>query len=454
MREGRRRLCMVVHGPYPVGEPRVAREVRRALEEGFEVDVVALRRPGEPRQERIEGGQVIRLPLSHQRGASLGRAAAEYLGFTALASLRVALLALRRRYAIVQVHAPPDFLVACALLPKLRGARVILDVHDLSTDMFAMRFPAFPGLAVADAALRAVERWSARLADAVITVHEPYRQELARRGVPLDKVTVVMNTPDEALLPQATGGREKTGFRVVYHGTVTPPYGVELLVEAAARVRGDIPGLRVEVYGEGDSVPAIQARAQALGVADRLILSGRYLPYRAVLERVQGASLGVIPNLPSRLNRFALSSKLFEYVAMRIPVVCADLPTIRQHFGDEELLFFPPGDPDRLAEAIRQVAQDPEGAARRADAAYRRYERYRWSVQAERYAAILRALAPRGRRHPESEISAVRPGPTERPSPRGVADDDASSRNVLRHHRPRPHDGPLADVDAAQDHRS
>ena len=73
-----------------------------------------------------------------------------------------------------------------------------------------------------------------------------------------------------------------------------------------------------------------------------MLLSGRYLPQAEVLAAVQSAHVGVIPNLSSRLNRFALSSKMFEYVALGVPVVSADLPTIREHFSDEEVLFFRP----------------------------------------------------------------------------------------------------------------
>jgi glycosyltransferase involved in cell wall biosynthesis len=118
-------------------------------------------------------------------------------------------------------------------------------------------------------------------------------------------------------------------------------------------------------------------------------MNGAYLPQAEVLRRAHGARVGVIPNLPSRLNRFALSTKLFEYVALGIPVVSAGLPTIREHFSDEEVLFFEPGDPAALAEALRQVARDPAAAAARAEAARSRYAEYRWPVHARRYLDVL-----------------------------------------------------------------
>src|SRR5579859_4312213 len=115
----RPRLCMVVHGPYPVGEPRVVREVRVVLAEGFDVDILALRRPDERPLEIVDGARVVRLPFEHHRGAPAFRALSEYVGFTLLAAGRLAMLSRRRRYAVIHVHNPPDFLLASAFLPRL-----------------------------------------------------------------------------------------------------------------------------------------------------------------------------------------------------------------------------------------------------------------------------------------------------------------------------------------------
>jgi glycosyltransferase involved in cell wall biosynthesis len=380
---------MLVHGPYPVGEPRVAREARAALDAGWEVDVVAMRNRGEPSQERVDGVAVFRLPIAHMRGAGARAAAREYLGFTVLASARIARLAARRRYDVVHVHNPPDFLALGAVVPKLLGAKMIFDVHDLSPDMFAMRFGGRRGFRLADYVLRLLERWTANLADEVVTVHEPYRRELAARGVAPDKITVVMNTLDERLLPARRVSRDGDGFRIVYQGTVTPPYGVQLLVEAVASLVHDVPEVRLEIYGDGDSLPEIRSVAARLGVSKHLRLSESFLPHAEVLGRIMGASVGVVPNLPTPLNRFALSTKLFEYVALGVPVVSADLPTIREHFSGSEILFFTAGDVDALTAALLEIHRDPGTAAARVAAARRRYAEYRWSVQASRYSRLL-----------------------------------------------------------------
>ena len=382
---------MVVHGPYPLGEPRVEREALAARTAGWQVDVLATRRAGETPEEQVDGVRVRRLPVEHRRGVGLAAALREYVGFTCLAARE---LARDSPPDVVHVHAPPDFLIGAALPARLRGARLILDVHDLSSHMFAMRFGDRRGAVTADRLLRLVGRAAARAADTVVTVHEPYRAELERRGVPPKKLTVLMNSVDESRLPRAAADSgAANGFRVVYHGTITPPYGVDLLVRAAAKVAPRLKELRLELYGEGDELPRVRGLAAELGLDGRLTTSAGYLPHRLVLERIAGASVGVVPNRPTRLNRFALSSKLFEYVALGIPVAAADLPTLRSYFADDEVRFFRAGDDAALAEALAEVAANPNAARNRATAARQRYAAYRWPEQARRYVDLLERLA-------------------------------------------------------------
>jgi glycosyltransferase involved in cell wall biosynthesis len=394
----RRRVCVVAHSRYPQ-DPRVRREALAAIDRGYEVDAFLLRHPGDRAEEIVDGVHVRRLPVEHRPGASKPQMLVEYLRFTLSVTWAVARSSWRHPYAIVHVHNPPDFLVVAALLPKLRGAKVVLDIHDISSDMYAMRSGGRSGSLVGRA-LNAMERLSAAVSDAVVTVHEPYRSRLIDHGVPADKLAVVMNSLDERTLE--TGGSiarstpNERAFRVIYHGTVTWHYGVSLLVEAVAIARNRVAGIQLTVLGEGDAVEPAQNRARALGIDDVTFFSHRFLPHADVLAAVRASSVGVVPNLPIPLNDYALSSKLFEYVVLGLPAVVAELPTLRRHFSESEVLFFKPGNAESLASALVQVSEDPVAARDRAEAARVRYmEEYSWPVQAERLAAVFDRLTER-----------------------------------------------------------
>jgi glycosyltransferase involved in cell wall biosynthesis len=386
---------MVVHGPYPIGQPpRVVREVAAARNAGYDVEVIATRRHGERRVEIVDGTRVHRLPVTHQRGLGAASMAVEYIVFTILATLAVARRSTVRPFSVVQVHNPPDFLVFAAALGRLRGSRIVLDIHDLAPDMFAMRFGEGLAASLAAKILRQVERVACGFADAVITVHEPYKRELVSRGVAPEKVVVVMNSIDEAAIPAVKDRdeREPAAARFVYHGTLTPHYGLGIVVTAFARLLNEVPDARLEIYGEGDAVPMLRAQISALGVSDSVTLTDSFLPHDVVLARIRGASAGLIPNLPIGLNRFALSTKLFEYCALRIPTIVSDLPTMREHFDDREVRFFRAGDEDALLDALMDVASNPKEARKRAEGAAARLEQYRWSISRDRYCALLKRL--------------------------------------------------------------
>jgi glycosyltransferase involved in cell wall biosynthesis len=384
-----------VHSRYP-NDPRVSRAARMAREAGYRVDVICLREPDRPSREVVDGVGVQRLPLSHRRGVGAPLLAMEYLAFTLMATVAVAVRSGREGYAIVHVHNPPDFLVVAALVPRLRGARVLFDIHDLSPLMFGARFET--GGESALRAITAVERAACGFADGVITVHEPYVEELASHGVDAAKVTIVMNTQDERVIAAA---RERGAQRdeasaaawtAIYHGTITEWYGVPLLVRAAALAQAQIPDLRLEIVGDGDDLPQAHAVCDELGLGDRVMFSDRYLPIAEVLERAAVADCGVVPNLDSPLNELTLSSKLLEYVALGVPVVVARLRTLAHHFSDDEVTFFEPGDAQGLADALQWVAEHPDEARAKAERARRRAEAYSWDENRERYVALLSSL--------------------------------------------------------------
>jgi glycosyltransferase involved in cell wall biosynthesis len=385
-------LCMVVHAYYPLAEPRVQREAWAARDAGYDVTVLALRAAGEAPHEIVDDVRVHRVPLSHRRGAGPFRMLYEYVAFTAMAGEWLARSAIARPFDLVHVHAPPDFLVLAALVARLRGAKVVLDIHDLSSHMLEVRIR-HRGWLVSRAPIW-VERLASAIADAVVTVHEPYRRELMEHGVPPGKVHVVMNSVDEALVEGIRpAGREQTSsFTVAYHGTVTWWYGIDLIVDAVSQLRDEGLEVRALILGDGDALPALRELVTQRRLGGHVHLSERYLPIEEALERVAAADCGVIPNRPSEINRFALSSKLFEYVALGLPIVVAELDTLTAHFGPEEVTFFSPGDAGSLANAIRWVCEHREDSQHKVERARARAVEYSWARWRQTLLGLYRQL--------------------------------------------------------------
>ncbi|MDI7277001.1 MAG: glycosyltransferase, partial [Anaerolineae bacterium] len=233
------------------------------------------------------------------------------------------------------------------------------------------------------------ERASCALADSVICCHDMAREALVRRGVPEGKVTAVLNVPDERAFrrrprpPMAADGV----LRVVQHGTITPNYGIQVVLEALKLLE---PRLRVhfDVLGRGEYRPALEALARRLGVEDRVTFHG-YVASERLLEVLCRADVGLVP----MLCEYQSPNKMFEYVALGVPVIASDLRTFRQHFGGDEILYFRTGDPADLARALRWAIRHRQRMREFAGRAWRRYQGYRWTTMKERYLRIYKRLA-------------------------------------------------------------
>lgn len=163
-------------------------------------------------------------------------------------------------------------------------------------------------------------------------------------------------------------------FVVGYSGSFKAWHGIDVLVEAAERLR-DRP-VRFLLVGDGPERATLEARARALGVADRFVLTG-VVPYDRVPHELAAADLCVAPFVPerhgpSRTRGFVLDPlKVFEYLALGKPTVTIRAANIEALFRDgEHLRLVAPGDPAALAGAIAEAMDDPATAAARASAGH------------------------------------------------------------------------------------
>ncbi|TMB56478.1 MAG: glycosyltransferase family 4 protein [Chloroflexi bacterium] len=385
------RLAMVVHAVYP-GDPRVRRQTDLLGEAGHEVDLFCLRGPDEAAEETGGPLRIIRLPVNRLFTGFAGHLA-EYLAFAGIASVRLAREHRRRRYRLVQVATVPDFLAFAATPLKLSGVPLLLDLHEDMPEFFRDRF-AHPALRPLMPLVSGTARASAFFADELITVHEPLRQLSIARGVPPEKISVVMNSADTRLFDPALHLRrsfmQDGELRIIHHSNLQRIYGLDIAVEAVARI-GDGHPLRLDVYGDGPFRPQVEAAIERSGTAERVHLNGR-VPMDDLPGLIAGSDVGLVPSRPEPYMEFSLSTKLLEYAAMGIPIIASDLATFRAHFTPEAIRYVAGGDPDALAGAIRAVAADPTGAARLGAEARRQAAGYAWEVQGRRYLEIVERL--------------------------------------------------------------
>lgn len=173
-------ISMVCHSYYP-WDPRVRREAESLTEDGYTVEIICLRNDGEASVECVNGIMVYRLPAKRHQGSSLFIYLVEYLMFFAMSSFILTRQYFRKRYKLIHVHNLPDFLVFVASVPKIFGASVLLDIHDVMPEFFASKHDLdkdsylikFVGW---------VETMSARFADHILTAMPAFKEAIASSG--------------------------------------------------------------------------------------------------------------------------------------------------------------------------------------------------------------------------------------------------------------------------------
>lgn len=386
------RHCMIVHNYYPHDETRVERQAEALVKSGSRVEVVCLRDGDEPNITAAGGVMVHRLPIQRDKRRGLFGQLFEYLAFLLLAAVWVTRLHARERFDVVQVHNLPDFLVFAALVPRLTGSRIILDLHDLMPEFYCARF----GVTMDSLPVRLViwqERLACRFAHHVITVTDLWRQTLIRRGLAAEKCSVVMNVADmHYFRPISARSEPGRGLRLIYHGTLTARYGIDLVLNALAQRRAELPNVSLTIHGRGDYLESVRALIKELDLQDIVWVSTEFLTSAALADLVRQHDVGVVPYRRDIFTDGILPTKLMEYMALGMPALVARTPCIDHYFDDTEVEFFTPEDVKDLGHHLAILYHDPERGRILAQNTSNFNQKYNWTNQGEKYVMLVSRL--------------------------------------------------------------
>ncbi|HEX3543178.1 MAG TPA: glycosyltransferase, partial [Candidatus Acidoferrum sp.] len=135
-RNSRKKVCMLVHNTYET-DNRVRRYAEALAKRGDQVEVIALTGGNAPLvSEEINGVTVFRVQNRVRNERGKWTYAWRLLRFLVVSSIFMTRRHHRIKYDVVHVHNLPDFLVFAAWYPKMTGARIILDIHDIVPELF------------------------------------------------------------------------------------------------------------------------------------------------------------------------------------------------------------------------------------------------------------------------------------------------------------------------------
>jgi glycosyltransferase involved in cell wall biosynthesis len=377
-------VCLIVQHPYPK-DIRIRKEAMALLSHGHRVSVIALRNPGETEQELVDGVKIYRAPVQKKRSGIL-RYLFEYVAFFVYSTFKLNELDLKERFDVIHINTLPDFLVFSALIQKVKGRKIILDMHEVSPEFFMSKFK----VGIKHPLVRLLlflERVSLRFADDVITVNEPIKRIFQKRAIPNKTITVVMNTMDGAMVKNS-GKRAHRGFNCVYHGTLTDIYGLDTAIEGFSKASKHCTDMFFHIFGEGPHLPQLKRMTEKLNLQNFVIFHGE-LQHDKMIEALMEMDLGILATRKDVFLNLSLSNKLAEYIYLKIPVISSNLDATKHYFTDEHILYFESGDTDDLCQKIVFAYNNRERMQKMAELAYEKSKAINWNVMAKRYLEVI-----------------------------------------------------------------
>lgn len=345
-------------------------------------------------QERTDGIDVTRVPMYVAENKGVLKRTLSYVSF-ALSALRH-VGRLRRRPDLV-VATSPQFFAAIGgyWIARRFGVPFVLEVRDLWPESIVA-----VGAVRRSPIIRVFERLEQFLyeqSDHIVVVTDAFKAAIVAKGIDPEKISVVKNgadlrrypgppTPEQRAAAKASFGLDGR-FVAAYTGTIGMAHRADVLYEAAAHTAS--PDVLYVVVGTGAERAALEARQQAAPRAGFRLLDKQ--PKERMPDLLAACDVSVVHLRDSPLFRTVIPSKIFEAMAMGVPIVLGvrgETQEIVEASGAG--LVVPPEDPGALAEAVERLRADPALHARMVAAgpAYVAATHDR-TVLAERYWQIL-----------------------------------------------------------------
>jgi glycosyltransferase involved in cell wall biosynthesis len=386
-----RRVCMLTHSVYET-DNRVMRYAEALAERGDEVDVLCVKRDrNQPDTETVNRVQIHRvLRRSGKRAKGQTAYLLPLLRFWVNSAVWLTWKNLKRRYDLIHVHNVPDFLVFAAWAPKLTGAKVILDIHDIVPEFYGSKFGKQEDTTAVHM-LKWMERLSARYADHVIIANHLWLDKYAQRTRTNGKCSVLINYVDTGIFQPRPRSRHEGKQVILFPGSLQWHQGLDIAIRAMPKINARVPQAELHIYGDGNMKGSLVALVQELGLNEHVRIFNP-LPVRQIAEIMANADIGVVPKRADSFGNEAYSTKIMEFMSLQVPVVVSNTKIDQYYFDNSGVRFFESGNPDALADAVCDVLGSQELRQQMVERASKHAARNDWATAKVKYLNLVDGL--------------------------------------------------------------
>jgi len=309
---------------------------------------------------------------------------------------------LKYRYKVIHIHNAPDFLVFVGFIPKLVGARIILDIHDILPEFFCQKFNQKINTPFAKLLLF-MEKLSVHFADHLIVANDLWREKIINRDkITSQACTTILNYPLLPSVQKSSAKPEKHTFTIIYPGTISHHHGLDIAIKAMSSAKKEIPSLRLHVYTGSNNSKYFKELRNLIRNSD-LNKNVRFfdpVPIEKLLSICQRANIGIVPKRKGIFASEAFSTKILEFMAAGIPVIASKTKIDQYYFDDSLIMFFEPENHEDLARCILELYKNRKEKERLIRNAKKFVDKNNWQLKKTIYIRIIEEIT--NNRHPTS----------------------------------------------------
>ena len=382
------RVCMVAYTFYE-SDNRVMRYAETLAKRGDEVDVIALY-SGQKGTLTRNGVRVLRIQQRIPNEKNQLTYLYRILMFFIRAMVVVSLNHIRKPYRLIHVHSVPDFLVFTTWLPRLLGAKIILDIHDLLPEFYSSKFQDNKESRLFKSLLW-VEKVSCSFAHHVILPNHLWQAKVQARSVAASKSSVILNYPDPSIFSRCGRTRTDERFVMLYPGTLAVHQGLDVAIRAFVKIKDVVPEADFHIRGAGSAMPGLIALVKKCGVGDRVLFLPT-MPMWDIARVMENADLAVVPKRKDSFGNEAFSTKTLEFMALGVPLLISDTDVDLFYFNDQIVTFARSGDEDDFAAKMVQLIRNPAGRQKQVQNADEFIKLNNWDAKKSEYLNLVDSL--------------------------------------------------------------
>jgi len=385
------RACMLAYAFYE-NDGRIRRYAESLIARGVEVDIISLRRKGQTRSEIVDGAHVFRIQERSRNESGKWDYFFKVAWFLINSFFFLTLRHMRVRYAIVHIHNVPDFEIFAALVPKLMGAKIILDIHEPVPEIYAYKFNIKEDSIILRS-LKIIEKLSCAFSDHVIITNDFCARKVCERAVKPEKCTSIINYPNLRIFSQLNSQKKSSAeyFTLIYPGSLNRHQGLDIAVKAMSMVRKEIPHARFHIYGEGPEKENLKSLITDLKL-NNIVLLHDSVNLSEVAHCMATSDLGIVPKKADFFGDLAFSTKILEFMAVGVPVVVSETLIDRFYFDESLVMFFNSEDEGDLATKILALYRDASLRLKLINNGLQFIRQNNWQVKEVIYLKIINSI--------------------------------------------------------------